>query len=72
MNHLPICPILGLEVVGGVPAGVEDDDNVRSCDVESHAARLGRDEEQEHVRVGVELVAGEFDLLFCLIFKTLL
>ena len=47
---------MGLEVVGGVPAGVEDDDDVGPGNVEAHAPGPGRDEEEEDVRVGVELL----------------
>ena len=47
---------MGLEVVSGVPAGVEDDDDVGPGNVEAHAPGPGRDEEEEDVRVGVELL----------------
>jgi hypothetical protein len=48
-------PVLGLEVMGGIPVGVENDDGVGPRDVEPDAAHPGGQQEDENTGVSVEL-----------------
>ena len=61
----PVDPEDGLDVVAGVPAGVEDDDSVGGDEVDAEAAGPGGDQEETHPQAGalVEVIAISFSSL---------
>ncbi len=48
-------PVLGLEVMGGIPVGVENDDGVGPGDIEPDAAHPGGQQEDENAGISIEL-----------------
>ena len=50
-----VCPVLGLQIMWGIPVGVEYNDSVGPGDVEPDAAHLGGQQEQEDPLIRVEL-----------------